>query len=245
MGEQEFKGGLRHIEPSRLIREDTNDLLARFFLVLAVIYNDIKGLTLFEKLVVGTYRKVEPKEVSVHAGEYGGVLTQISKLFISNIREFFVFLKENEKILLTLEFKEVLEKTNKNIQNSWKNITDIALDRSPESSDFTKHLILIRNNVAFHYYQSGKGLKKSFCDYFYKKEKISKNYLAYYSIGETMEDTRFFYADAAVQEYMGLIANNKLEGFDIKYKKEISEIISNMNFTISRLLKAYLKNRPK
>jgi len=64
MGEQEFKGELRHIEPSRLIREDTNDLLARFFLVLAVIYNDIKGLTLFEKLVVGTYRKVEPKEVS-------------------------------------------------------------------------------------------------------------------------------------------------------------------------------------
>src|SRR3989338_10361352 len=142
MGEKEFKGGLRHIEPSRLIREDTNDLLARFFLVLAVIYNDIKGLTLFEKLVVGTYRKVEPKEVSVHAGEYGGVLTQISKLFISNIREFFVFLKENENILFTLEFKEVFEKTNKNIQNRWKNITDIALDRSPESSDFTKHLIL-------------------------------------------------------------------------------------------------------
>lgn len=215
-------------------------------MVLAVIYNDIKGLTLLEKLIVNTYRKAEPKEVSVQAGGLGGMFTQINKLFISNIHEFFDFLKENEKILLTSEFKEILLKiSNKDIQNRWKDIINIALDQVPESSDFTKHLILIRNNVAFHYNQSGKELKKSFCNYFYKREEFSRNDLAYYSIGETMEDTRFFYADAAVQEYIGLIENNKLEGFDIKYKKEISEIISNMNFTISRLLKAYLKNRPK
>ena len=245
MREQEFKGELRHIEPYRLTRENTDDPLARFFLALAVIYNDIKGLTLFEKLVVETYRKAEPKEVSVHAGEYGGILTQINKIFISNIREFFDFLKENEEILLTSEFKEVLLKTSKDIKNRWENITDAAFGQSSECSDFTKHLILIRNNIAFHYNQSGKELKKSFCNYFHKKEKFIKNNLAYYSIGETMEGTRFFYADAAVQEYMGLIANNDLEGFDIKYKKEISGIISNMNFTISRLLKAYLKNRPK
>lgn len=245
MGNQEFKGELRHIEPYRLIRENTDDPLARFFLALAVIFNDIKGLTLFEKLVVDTYRKTEPKEVSVQAGELGGIFTQINKLLISNVREFLDFLKENEKILSSLEFKEVLLKTNKNIQSRWENITDIAFGQSPESSDFTKHLILIRNNVAFHYNQSGKELRKSFCNYFYKKETFNRNDLAYYSIGETMEDTRFFYADAAVQEYLGLIVNIKSEKFDIKYREEIIRIISDMNFTISRLLKTYLKNRPK
>ena len=134
---------------------------------------------------------------------------------------------------------------NKDIENRWKAITDVAFDRSPESSDFTKHLILIRNNVAFHYNQSGKELKKSFRNFFYKKEKIGKNDLAYYSIGETIYDTRFFYADGAVQEYLRSANGNQLDGFDIKYKKEISKLIYDMSFTISRLLKAYLKNRPK
>ena len=241
-----FEGELKHIEPYRLIKEDIDDPLARFFLVLAVIYNDLKGLSIFEKLVIDTYRPVELEEVSVQVGELGGLFTQIGKLFISNIKEFFDFLKENENILLSSEFKEVLSKiNNKDIENRWKDIIDVAFDRSPESSDFTKHLILIRNNVAFHYNQSGKELKKSFCNFFYKKEKIGKNDLAYYSIGETIYDTRFFYADGAVQEYLRSAKGDQLDGFDIKYKKEISKLIYNMSFTISRLLKAYLKNRPK
>ena len=172
MENQEFKGELKYIEPYRLIKEDKDDPFARFFLVLAVIFNDLKGITLFEKLVIDKYRKEKPEEVSVQVGELGGIFTQIGKLFIGNIREFFDFLKENKKVLLTMEFKEILLKTNKNIQNRWEDITDIAFGRLPSSSDFTKHLILIRNNVAFHYNQSGKELKKSFCSYFYKKEKM-------------------------------------------------------------------------
>ena len=211
MDEQEFKGELKHTEPYRLIKEE-DDSVARFFLVLAVVFNDLKGLTLFDKLINNTYRKERLEEVSVQVGELGGIFTQINKLFISNIREFFDFLKENEKVLLTTEFKEVLLKTNKDIQNRWKDITDVAFGILPDSSEFTKYLILIRNNVAFHYNQSGKELKKSFCSYFYKKEKMGRNDLAYYSIGETMEDTRFFYADAAVQEYMGRILINSLDG---------------------------------
>ena len=245
MENQEFKGELKNIEKYRIIKEDKDDPFARFFLVLAVVFNDLKGLNLFSKLINDTYKKEEPGEVSVHVGELGGIFTQINKLFIGNIREFFEFLKENEKILLTTEFKDVLSKTNKDIQNRWKDIINIALNRSSEISDFTKYLILIRNNVAFHYNQSGKELKRSFCSYFYKKEKMGRNKLAYYSMGESMENTRFFYADAAVQEYVGLTKNNETGELDLKYKKEISKIITDMNFTISRLLKAYLKNRPK
>lgn len=243
---REFKGELRHIEPYRLIKDDVDDPLARFFLVLAVIYNDLKGLSLFEKLVIDTYRAVKPEEVSVQVGELGGLFTQIGKLFISNMREFFDFLKENENIISSTEFKEVLSKiNNKDIQNRWTDIINVAFDRTSESSNFTKHLILIRNNVAFHYNQSGKELKKSFCNFFYKKEGIQQNKMAYYSVGEGMETTRFFYADAAVQEYLRSTKGDQLDGFDIKYKAEISKIISDMNFTISRILKAYLRNRPK
>ena len=74
MENQEFKGELKYIKPYRLIKGDKDDPLARFFLVLAVIFNDLKGLALFEKLVSDIYRKEKPEEVSVQVGELGEYL---------------------------------------------------------------------------------------------------------------------------------------------------------------------------
>lgn len=247
MEKQKFKGELKHIEPYRLIKKERNDPIDNFFLVLAVVYNDFKGIILFEKLVFDTYEPISSlDDISVHMGEYGGMFTQTRKIFISSLWEFFEFLKTNKDILLTTEFKEILNKTNKNIENKWSNIVSIALNnKSKNTSDFTKYLIQVRNNVSFHYYQSGKELRKAFCSFFYAKEKIEQNKLAYYMIGDNMETTRFFYADASVQEYLRSTTNENAKGFDIKYKTEISAIINDMNWTILRLLKSYLKNRPK
>lgn len=246
MGKQQFKGELKHIEPYRLIKKDKNDSVANFFLVLAVVYNDLKGIVLFEKLILDIYEQPLPTDISSHAGEHGGIFTQTRKIFISCLREFFTFLEENKEVLSSTEFKDILNKTNKDIQNRWNNIIDIAFNNeSKNTSDFNKYLIQVRNNVTFHYNQSGKELRKAFCNFFYKREKIEHNKLAYYSIGENMETTRFFYADAVVQEYLRSTTNDNVKGFDPKYKTELSAIINDMNLTILRLLKAYLKSRPK
>jgi len=243
---KEFKGAeLRHIEPYRLLKEGLNDHLDNFFLVLAVIYNDLKGIILFEKLITDGYRLPPIDEVSVHAGEYGGIFTQTRKILSGNIREFLGFLKENKSELSTTEFKSLLFKTSKDTQARWKDIIDVAFDKTTKDSEFTNYLIQIRNNVSFHYHQSDKALKNAFCNYFNIKEKIPRNEMAYYMIGENMEDTRFFYADAAVGEYLRSTTNDKQEGFDVKYKKEMDKMIFDMNFAIFKLLKVYLKNRPK
>jgi len=243
---QIFKGEITSLNPCRIIKENEDDEVSNFFLVLAVIYNDLKGIILFEKLISDTYEEpLSTDNPSMHIGEYGGLFTQTRKIFIGCLREFFDFLKSNKEILSTPEFQNILNKTNKDIKNRWNNIISIAFDNeSKNNSDFTKYLIKVRNNVSFHYNQSGGELKKSFRSYFYKKEKIKYNELAYYAIGENMETTRFFYADAIVQEYMRSTTNNE-EEFGIKYKDELGQIIIDMNWTILRLLKAYLKSRPK
>ena len=86
-GKQKFKGELKHIEPYRLIEENKNDPIANFFLVLAVVYNDLKGIILFEKLIFDMYEPVlSTDKPSVHASEYGGIFTQTRKIFISCLR---------------------------------------------------------------------------------------------------------------------------------------------------------------
>lgn len=243
MEKEDFKTGeLKHIEPSRLIKEGVKSPIDNFFLVLAVIFNDLKGLVLFEKLIQDRYRDPLDNEVSSHSGECAGIFSQIYKIFVANIQEFFLFLKVKKDILETTEFKILLSKTNKDTQDKWKDIIDIAFDKSPKGSEFSEYLLRTRNNVSFHYYQSDKNLRKSFLNFFNKKEKMKKNDFAYYSAGENMEGTRFFYADAAIEEFLRDGTGNTKE-FDMKYQKEISRIISEMNLAILRLLKIYLKNR--
>lgn len=242
---EEFKGELSHIEPYRLIKKDKNDKIANFFLVLAVVFNDLKGIDTFERLIINKYRKPPITEKTVHSGEFSGILTQTRKIFISNLREFFDFLKENDEVLLSSEFKDILSKTNKDIQNRWKNIVDIALDNeSQKIKDFTEYLIEVRNNVAYHYYQP-KGLRRAFVNFFYNKDKIAQNDLAYYSLGENMETTRFFFADASVQEYLRSANQENNNEFNYKYQNEIGTILSDVSITILKILKVYLKNRPK
>ncbi len=245
MDKKDFKGESKHIEPYRIIDEKNNDPLDNFFLVLAVVYNDLKGTILFEKLIEDHYRKPPIEETTAHAGEYAGIFVQTGKIRIANTREFFKFLKQNEKVLLSYKFQGLLSKTSKDVQARWADIINIAFERAVGSSEFINYLIRVRDNVGFHYNQSGKDLRKSFCNFFDKKEKIARNTLAYYSTGPNMEETRFYYADAAVGEYLRSTSGDTLKGFDPKYAKEMSKMIYDMNFAIMGLLKVYLKNRPK
>lgn len=246
MIKKEFNGDLREIPPSRLFKKDVKDRTANFFLVLAVVYNDLKGIILLQELFVSTYRKPDIKEISIHSGEYGGLHIQLTRLLIGIVYEFFEFLKENEDILSTAEFNDALNATNSSIRDGWNDIVNVALNKSAEKSGFTHNLELIRNNISFHYNQSGKELRQAFCNIFFKRDKIGVNNAAYYSVGEDMNETRFFYADAATEEYMRMKSdrNEKLESMS-GYSLEMMDIIRKMNFTISRLLKVYLKRRPK
>jgi hypothetical protein len=246
MSNKEFEGILKSIPPSRLLKYHENDSTANFFLVLAVIYNDLKGIIFFQELLVDTFRKPVEKEVSVHSGEYSGLHIQLTRLLIGIVYEFFEFLKENEDILLTPEFNDTLNATNSCVKDAWNDIVKVAFNKSEGKSGFTHNLELIRHNISFHYNQSGKELKQAFCNIFINREKIGVNDTAYYSIGENTDETRFFYADAATEEYMRTKSDRvgKPESMS-GYSYEMLEIIGKMNFTFSRLIKAYLKRRPK
>lgn len=246
MSLKEFQGNLKKIVAQRLIKENSDDDVADFFLVLAIIFNDLKGLVHFDQLILQIYRKPELTEVSAHTGEYGGLRIQLYKLLVATINEFFEFVKEHQGILNTGEFGLILKALPRERREQWEGIVDIATGKTPTASSFTKTLLQARNNVAFHYYQSAKNLRKGFVGKFFKKEKndTNKNKFAYYSIGENMEQTRFYYADAATEEYLAINSGIKELPTKEEYEKQIRTIIHDMNVTIALLLKEYLRARP-
>ena len=235
---------LKHVDPVRLMKKEKADNIADFFLVLGVFYNDLKSFMYYSALLDETFKKVNKEKISAETGEYFGMKIHLEKLTISTIHEFFAFIKKSKNILETQEFKSVYVRLPRYLKKQWDILVKISINnKAQETSKFSKLFLLIRNNLGFHYDQAPKILREGFIEHFFLKQRDQVNEKAYYSIGEAMIDTRFFYADAAVQRSLDLQMEKIMTRKD--FNLEFRQTIDAANFTISRLLKEYLRNRPK
>lgn len=244
-----FIGELEHISPKLLITEKEYNRVESFFLGLGVVFNDLKGIILFEKMLIDYYEKPQDNEITSHAGNYGGVYIQIQKLIASTINEFFAFLRKNSDLLNTNEFKEIFKKLNKEERVLWEGMIAASRNKFSRVTDFMKTIAQIRSNVAFHYDHSGKILRSAYISYFFGKTHDGRNKHAYYSIGDSIENTRFYFSDAAVEESLYIAAGKKLKESHVgntsleKYRQQTRETIEVMSAVISSILKKYIKLR--
>lgn len=240
----DFLGELKHMNPERLINPSKEDEVGNFFLVLGIFYNDLKSLTFHLVRTDYRFQETDTKQVSIEMGEYGGIKSHLERLVAATLHEFFQFLDQNKAVLETSEFYLLHDKLNRDLKNKWSTIIEIASGENPsgKSNFFSKILLLIRNNLAFHYSQSSKTLRKGFMDHFYNDPKNLTNEVAYFSIGEAMRDTRFYYCDAAAKRSVQSQMTGKMELEE--YTRELKDVIDDVNFTIMALMKEYLRQRP-
>lgn len=241
MSKVKFTDELDKIDPKRLIARENNDNVGKFFLVLGVFYNDLKGL-LFHLRQLEDFFQDTPKNVpSPMGGEFGGMKIHLERLMMSTVYEFLTFLEKNADIMETTEFKLLLDALNKDLQERWDLLRQIAKDEKKQpQSNFGKALFFIRNKTAFHY--DPKIISKGFVGYYHEDKKHFGNEVAYYNVGETMETTRFYYCDGAVQRS----TQGQIEKFmkpDL-FMKDFSKTISDLNFSLMYLLREYIRQRP-
>lgn len=235
INKKEFPGNLEDISPIHLIDEKNKNNLQSFFLILGLIFNDLKGLIFFQKIIEDNYRKPNADETSAHAGEYSGLMVQADKLLIATVGEFYKFIDENRVILSSLQF-QLLLKNNKNLvyKNKWYDLIKLG-----DGSTILSKIARVRSNVTFHYDNSMEELRRGFISSFFLREKgLIQHKRAFYSLGDDMEHTRIYYSDAATQTYI-----NTIVGVDDRVK--IIEAINDMNQTIQWLLKIYLESVKK
>ncbi len=232
---REFPGVLEDISPRHLIDENNKNDIQSFFLILGLIFNDLKGLIFFQKFIEDNYRKPDINEVSAHAGEYGGLIAQADRLLIATVGEFFKFIEENTSVLNSISFLLLLKKdNNQDYKNAWNDLIKLG-----DGSTVLSKIARVRSNVTFHYDNSMEELRRGFINSFFTKEKdLTQHSRAYYSFGDDMEKTRMYYSDAATQSYINSI-------LAIEDRAKIREAINSMNHTIQWLLRVYLKNIKK
>lgn len=237
------------IDPCLLIHKDGEDKLGSFFLALGVIYNDLKGIILLEQMLIDAYEQPDEDEVTVQAGNFGGVMIQTQKLIASVISEFFSFLSKNKKIISTRDFHEIIIRLGKSDQLLWRQMIDAANGRFANVSDLLKSITQIRSNISFHYDHSGKILLRGYKSRFFSEVKDCRSEYAYYSIGKTMGEIRFFFSDAAAEESMHVMAgknlgeNSRNNASLIKYQKQVLETVIVMSTSMASLISNFIKHR--
>jgi hypothetical protein len=68
---------LEHAQ-QKLLLAGPDDYTGRFFLALALAYNDLKGATLFEQYLLG-YGGPAPDDLSEHRGQWIGMMVQLKR----------------------------------------------------------------------------------------------------------------------------------------------------------------------
>lgn len=197
-----FTCDLESIQSSKIIDKSNVDDIDNLFLSLGLIFNDLKGIILFNDLIKRNYKKPIPGEINAHAGEYAGIQLQIVKLSVALIDEFFIVLEKNKDTIKSFKFQLIEKGLNKELKNKWTNILTLALNPNNSSTSYLSKIARVRSNITYHYDHSGTQLRNSFIKRFFDSPKDESNKKAYYSMGGTIETTRYFYCDAVIHEYI-------------------------------------------
>lgn len=206
-------------------------------MTIGCIYNDLKDLNLIYLDIVNKSELPDFK-VDPYTGEYAGLKNHLLRLIISTLFEALEFLEKNRELMDYDNFKKLLASAPWQIREIWQELREATLDKNAKGSKFKKLLCQIRANVTYHYFQSANVLRNSYIEFFTSRSKNKLNDYAYYSAGENMQTTRFYYADAAIDEYLSSIYV-KSENFE----KELLNLMDKLHVVFRYILVNNIKFR--
>jgi hypothetical protein len=228
---------LQRIEPDKIVSKGKPTRFESFMLALALFYNDWKGFAWFKNAILEP-QKPQGKTIDPYTGQWVGLSVQFSRLQIGALHEFMKLLKEEQKIAEGREIGNLIASIPKENRAAWKSLVSTALGKSTEPDPLTNALERIRNSLAFHYYQP-KGLARGFQEFFFESDREG-NDAAFYSVGGGMEQTRFYYADAAAN--LATIMQAQAAG-TANLGKDASEVGNRIHPALGVMLERYLSER--
>ncbi len=195
-----------------------------FVLSLALVFNDLKDLQwiLFQTRTRFTLLNVPKEQVSAINGQLSGLANHILRLALSLSHEFFEALEHNKDVMREPEFQRCIARLSPKVRAGWEALTQMSSD---DTAPLRKFAVKVRNNGAFHYYQAGKAMARGYQDHFQPNHQNPRRRDAFVSLGDNMEKTRFFFADAAIANASESFTYEELNEDVKRHLKAISEAL--------------------
>lgn len=214
--------------------ETVSKELCNFILALALIFNDCKNL-IYVYLVIADSRPEGKFERNRLWGAFSGVQFHIFRDLVGLLHELFKLIRDNESLLQQSFFKSVIRQIDKPAKEAWYTVAAVALGNKP-SDGLGKRLSLVRNNISFHY--GGKAIFRGYRHHFLEPGHLDER--AFISRGHSMQESRFYFADAAAIGYLRSIAGrDNLE----ELIGNISNLLEPVNHSLFAIVTTYIQKR--
>jgi hypothetical protein len=228
-------GPLKGIDPRVLVSGD--DDVDGFVLSLALAYNDIKTIQ-WINFILEKHQPSNTNEISADAGQWNGMRVQAARWLMALAHEVILAIARAKEIglLERAPLKRVIRALPRRYRQLWKELVAVSTKSSAPGVKLRPYLRNLRNFGAFHYKYS-EDLLKAYREFFLTGPSGAHNEWAYFSIGPSLRETRFFFADAAVQRmYTGD------ESLDALFA-ETSAFLNELHHTLSGFVLSYIISR--
>ena len=224
----------KEFDPKAFIEgENASQELCSFVLTLALAYNDFRFYNMVF-LMVTESKPLGTQQRNPAWGEYAGFRLHIFRLTVGFVHELFRLIQDNRKLLDDPFLKEVIRCLNKKARGSWTGLVEAALvdSTTPRRSN---PFFMIRNKLIFHYNSSElfSGYKKGFI-----KDGVPIE-TACISLGNTLSESRFYFADKAVDSYIERELNTNPEEFISSF----GAIIRDVNVALYSICELFIQKR--
>lgn len=234
--------GDRKLLTPRVGEPETRTALRRVALQLARLFNSLKD-QLFAHHFLSYFKTDEHGEISARTGQLSGMLRTYLSHAIAILSELGELIHGRKDVFESLEFRSAL--TTKHKRDWDRLVALLAFDGKPgnktHKEPLGKYMNAIRNKVAFHFAnrKTDDELGNAYDRRFSQENPLSNN--TFVSFGQSMERTRFYFADAAIEEFFA----TALRESGLKNDDEVSDAIKDANealrFVVEDVLRALAK----
>lgn len=240
---------LMALAPNEVI-QGPKDHVGRLMLLFAAVYNDLKGANTVLHHIKELRKRFSTPDDHAEAvsGHLAGSEVQAVRLISGIVREFIFALRKmhgDTSVLDSAEFLSLLDHLPDEYQEHWSRLLAIveaskhkkkrAKPVPPEDRQLWEVLERVRNAHAFHY--NYEKLAEGYASHFGGKTPVAgvRKERAFFCAGSNMDQTRFFFADAASSA-----------AFDAEFKgrsRLVNELALRMNTSIKTLVHSFLFRR--
>jgi hypothetical protein len=178
--------------------------------------------------------------VSPEAGEWSGFEIQTYRLIAGLLHELLNLIEKSSSVVEGEEMRRIMRKAPSAIRKQWSDIVGVATGQTePHNKAFAQTLAVIRNNAVFHYHQQ-KLLVKGYREFFFDSEPTPVNEVAFASVGRDMEQTRFYFADAAMKTLLRSVSGEKMS--EKGFIRRIGAAVESLNECLAHIVTHHISS---
>ena len=205
-----------------------------FVLALAAVYNDSKDVIYALQLLRASMPELPPRKCRSW-GIYFALDAHLFRIHVGLLHELFELIKDNKKVIQSAPFRGLVKQMHRESRQSWRTLVDVALGSTP-ADPFGYSLLMARNKIAFHY--DAKRIMRGYEDYFLGPQRRDDR--AYISRGDNLSNSRFYFADAALQACAQSVAA------DCDWQKLVNElqgVFRTVNLALMGVVETFIQRR--